>query len=199
MPNQTAIYQYTWKHGWGLRSQDARLTSTEDQVKADLRQGMAKAAFQELAAKFAEIGKWLTVDSVVVDIIKLTRFVPASYEVFYDAEGTTQIIFRTNATPNEDFAPATGFMGWDDLLTVIVGTIITVILAHQTLFFILLIIIALTWFALSGGFKGVLFGQGGGSLADIGTIIAIAILGFGGLLVLSSVLGKEKSHRTRKG
>ena len=74
----------------------------------------------------------------------------------------------------------------------------TVILGHQTLFFILLVILALIWYNYAGGFKGTLFGQGGGSLADIGTIIAIAILGFGGLLVLSSVLGKEKHRGARR-
>lgn len=196
MANQTAIYQYTWKHGWNLTSQATRLNSSENEIRVDLKLGMAKAAFQELVTKFAELGRWLVVDSVTVDVKDVLKW-GDGVSTYWGAGGTTEMVFRTDATPDQDFYPESGFVGWGTILTVILGTIITVILGHQTLFFILIIIIALTWFALSGGFKGVLFGPGGGSLADIGTIIAIAILGFGGLLVLSSVLGKEK-HRGKR-
>jgi len=204
MANQTAIYQYTWKHGWNIDASEhgsigGGLPSNAE-IIADVKNGLKKATFEQIAEKFAQLGRWLIVDSIAVDVTTLLRYPPVGGVAPPDhIEGTTTTVFRTDATPDTDFAPATGFMGWDDLLVVILGTIISVIMAHQTLFFVLLIILALIWYNYAGGFKGTLFGQGSGSLADIGTIIAIAILGFGGLLVLSSVLGKEKHRRSRKG
>jgi len=198
MANQTAIYQYVWKHDWHIDAQGANVNSTENQIRADLKSGIAKAAFQELAAKFAEIGRWLVVDSVTVDVTGLQKYGRPNVAIFWNATGTTEMVFRTDATPDQDFYPESGFVGWESILLVIIGTIISVVLAHPGLFFILLIILALAYYNQSGGFKGTLFGQGGGSLADIGTIIAIAILGFGGLLVLSSWLGQRKHRGARR-
>ena len=74
MVNQTAIYQYTWKHGWHIDAQGTTLNPTENEIRRDLRDGMAKATFQELAAKFAELGRWLVVDSVTVDVTGVLRY-----------------------------------------------------------------------------------------------------------------------------
>jgi len=202
MANQTAIYQYTWKSGWNIDATEKGRVGgppSDGEIRDDIKAGIKQVAFAKMAEKFIQLGRWLKVDSVSVDITKLTRTgMPGGGGISDYVEGTTTVVFRSDVTPDEDFAPATGFMGWDDVLLVILGTIITVVLAHPGLFFILLIILALVWFIQSGGLKGVLFGQGGGSLADIGTIIAIGIIGIGGLLLLTSVLGKEKHRGARR-
>jgi hypothetical protein len=195
--SEKPIYQYTWKTGWTNKSSTAYKVSESD-IKSDLKTGMSKAMIDEFSKKFAELGRWFIVDSINVDIAKFSKtldypYIPLPYApCTVEAEGTTTVIFRSDATPEQEFSP----QGWEEILLSIIALVETAILTHGTLFFVLLIIIALTIFALAGGFKGVLFGGGGGGgLGDIGTIIAISIIGIGGLILLSSYLGKGKGRR----
>jgi hypothetical protein len=182
------MYQYTWTSGWTTKA-SANIWDSNEALQNDLKNGHKKAMIQEITKKFAELGKWLKIDSVNVNIQSFRRPMPS----YVEAEGTTTIIFESDATPEQEFSP----QGWEEILWAILGLIETAITLHGTLFFILLIIIAVTLFVIAGGFKGVLFGAGAGGLGDVGTIIAIGIIGIGGLLVLSSFLGKEKRKGRR--
>jgi len=178
----TVIYQYTWKTGFDFTANEWGFAHTETEVREDTKNGISKNILQQFAAKFAELGRWFIVDSINVNVTSLYRD-PISIHGYKDyITGTATMIFRSDATPDEDFYPQSGFVGWLALLEIIIATTISIILAHSTLFFILLIIIALTIFTLAGGFKGVIFGAGsGGITADIGTIViilAVAFLGF---------------------
>lgn len=188
------IYQYTWQSGWSLNSGVNEL-KTDDEWKADIKNGIGKAMLEKLMQKLAEVGKWVKVDSVAVSITSYERTPSHPYEpsdVRITAQGTTIVIFQSDATPDEKFSP----QGWTEILWAIIALVEQAIMLHGTLFFVVLIIIALTIFTLAGGFKGVLFGPGGGGgLGDIGTIIVICVLGLGALIVLPSLLGKKGRKR----
>jgi hypothetical protein len=192
------IYQYTWKTGWNNSGRVIGWPSIDAQ-KADLRQGIAKATLQKMVEKFAEVGHWLKVDSITVDITKYTTSMNYT-TIEFQAEGQTTIVFQSDATLNQEFSP----QGWEEFLVALVATIVLAIEAQPALFFILLIIVALTIFALTGGFKGVLFGAGGGggAVGDIGTIvIVLAVLGIGAYVAVH-YFGRKKGEprvQTRQG
>jgi hypothetical protein len=193
------IYQYTWKSGWKFDKQQVKdVHATNEAVQTDIKNGMRTAMLEQFSKKFAELGHWYVVDSINVNITSFELLRPG-YSPYFpcsaSAEGTTTVIFRSDATLEQEFSP----QGWEEVLLAICEAILAAIILHPVLFFALLLIVALTVFSLAGGFKGVLFGAGGGgTLGDIGTIIAIGIIGIGGLLVLSSVLGKEKGKGKRR-
>jgi hypothetical protein len=183
------IYQYTWKSGWNIGKSSVCLQVSDGNIQNDIKNGIRKAMLESFTKKFAEIGRWFIVDSVNVNVTSFSKTLDYPYiplplaPCTVQAEGTTTIIFRSDATPDQEFSP----QGWEEILWAILALIETAITLHGVLFFALLIIIALTFYNLAGGFTGTLFGAGAGALGTIGTIIVVAIVGVGGLLLLSSL------------
>jgi hypothetical protein len=201
----TMIYQYTWDLPYEVKFTEKGLNNTEDDVRNDLKQGIAKATLEKLTEKLASIGKWIKVDSLTVDITSFYRQFQYGYPPsppITIAKGKAITVFSTDATPDQEFSP----QGWEEALGFIVGSIIAIIMAHQVLFFALLIIIALTFLASrltayneAGGVTGTLFGAGsaGNPLAQIGTfiIVILIILALAGLLptVMLWLTGRKKA------
>ena len=189
------IYQYTWKTGWNT-SGSVKAWPSIDQQKADLIAGLKKATLEQMAAKFAEVGHWLKVDSISVDINQYTTHWNFTI-IEFEAQGVTTVVFESDATLNQEFSP----QGWEEFLIGLGAAIVLACMAHPIMFFVLLVIVALTIFALAGGFKGVLFGSGNPSpLADIGTtIIIVTVLALGTYAAVKYFGGKNDRNRRRRG
>jgi hypothetical protein len=185
------IYQYTWKTGWNT-SGSVKAWPSLDQQKADLIAGLKKATLEQMASKFAEVGHWLKVDSITVDIMKYTTSMNFTI-IEFQAEGVTTVVFESDATLNQEFSP----QGWEEFLIGLGAAIVLACMAHPIMFFVLLLIVALTIFALAGGFKGLLFGPGGGGgIGDIGTvIIVLAVLGVGAYVAVQYFGRKKREPR----